>query len=96
MKAVHLLCVGAFALLLVSSCSSLRVGTAVKASYQAEQSALKEAADESDPDEGWAMRYVPGLKTVARIIPPPTEGRKKFDEEMNRKYRQWTDEFSRH
>ena len=95
MRAVTLLCIGAAALLLVSSCSTLRVGTAVKASYKAEQSAPKPVADEPDPDEGWAMRYVPGLRALARVIPQPTEGRKMWDRDHNRKYRQWSDELSR-
>lgn len=95
MRAVLLLCIGAAALLLITACSSVRVGTAVKASYKAEQSAPKAAADETDPDEGWALRYVPGLRALSRALPPPTEGRKKWDQDFSRKYRQWTDETSR-
>lgn len=95
MRAVTLLCIGAAALLLISSCSTLRVGTAVKASYKADKPAPHQAADDGDLDEGWALRYVPGLKALARVIPPPTEGRKKWDQEFDRRYRQTTDEFSR-
>jgi|GEM_PF-1149286 len=95
MRTLPLVCLGAATLLVASSCGTLRVGSPVKASYKAEQNAVKPAAEDTDPDEGWALRYIPGLKALSRALPEPTEGRKMWDRDMNRKYRQWTDEPSR-
>ena len=55
------------ALPFITSCTALRAGTPVKAGYEAEE-------------PSWAMRYIPGLKTVSDLIPPPTEARTKWDE----------------
>ncbi|MCA1960992.1 MAG: hypothetical protein LDL33_09355 [Desulfomonile sp.] len=95
MRTLSIVCLGAAALLFASSCATLRVGSPVKATYKADKSAPNPAADPLEPDEGWAVRYIPGLRALSRALPEPTEGRKKFDREMNRKYRQWTDETSR-
>jgi hypothetical protein len=59
---------------LVTSCTALSArpaGKPVPAGYE--------------PDKpGWAEKYVPGLKRVSNLLPPPTEARLKWDERMKR------------
>jgi hypothetical protein len=58
---------------LTTSCSTMQALKPVKAGYDAEN------------DQGWASRYIPGVKAVSKFIPPPTEARKKWDE----RYKRW-------
>jgi hypothetical protein len=64
------------ALILLSSCSTLRVGAPVKAGYEVEE-------------PSWALRYIPGLKAVSDLIPPPNEARMKWDEAQKKKETLW-------
>ena len=59
--------VALLALPFITSCTTLRAGTPVKAGYEADE-------------PGWALRYIPGLKTISDLIPPPNEARTKWDE----------------
>lgn len=68
MKFLPLLPLAAIAILpLVTSCTTIRAGSPVKAGFEAEE-------------PSWALRYIPGLKTLSDLIPPPTEARMKWDE----------------
>ncbi len=68
MKIISLVSVAAvMALILLTSCSTLRVGSPVKAGYEVEE-------------PSWALRYIPGLKAISDLIPPPNEARTKWDE----------------
>lgn len=60
------------ALLLTSSCTSLRSGKAVKAIYEGNES------------DGWLSRNIPGVKRLSEIIPPPNEARRQWDQRMRR------------
>ncbi len=51
----------------ITSCTTLRAGAPVKAGYEIDETS-------------WALRYIPGLKTLSDLIPPPTEARTKWDE----------------
>ncbi len=66
----------AMALILLTSCSTLRVGAPVKAGYEVEQ-------------PSWALRHIPGLKAVSDFIPPPNEARMKWDEAQKKKGNLW-------
>ncbi|MFH1114859.1 MAG: hypothetical protein V1792_13170 [Pseudomonadota bacterium] len=61
-------------LALTASCTSMRSLTAVKANYDMDQE-----------EDGWASRYIPGVKALSKLIPPPTDARKKWDDH----YRRW-------
>jgi hypothetical protein len=77
MRIISVLSVAAvMALPLLSACSTLRVGSPVKAGYEVEQSS-------------WALRHVPGLKAVSDLIPPPNEARMKWDEAQQKKGTLW-------
>jgi len=58
---------------LLTSCSGVRSGTAVKAAFDAED------------QESWITKYVPGLKSISNLLPPPNENRTKWDQ-----YYKWT------
>ncbi len=93
MKNVAIYAVGIAILLpFFVSCSSLRMGAPVKASFTMDDSDMKaddfrSPAGSGFPPEtpGWAARYIPGWKWLSDTIPPPTEARMKWDE---RNYRQ--------
>jgi uncharacterized protein YceK len=73
------------ALALLSSCSSLRSGTAVKAGYDAEEKVPDRASDQPGANRGWAARHIPGWKTVGTLVPEPTEARTNWDNWMTRR-----------
>jgi hypothetical protein len=56
-----------------SSCTALRTATPVPAAYQ------------SDEDEGWATKHIPGMKSLVSLLPPPTDARKQWDLYQRRK-----------
>jgi hypothetical protein len=60
----------------LTSCTTLHAGTPVKAAFQEEESS-------------WAVRYIPGLRTLSNLIPPPTDARIKWDNWQKGKDRQW-------
>jgi len=53
---------------LMTSCSGVRSGTAVKAAFDAED------------QESWITKKIPGLKTLSNLLPPPNENRIKWDQ----------------
>jgi uncharacterized protein YunC (DUF1805 family) len=57
---------------MVASCSSLNIGSAVKAGFDSEE-------------ESWLAKKIPGVKTLSNMIPPPTEARLKWDQYNNNK-----------
>jgi len=67
----------------LSSCTTLRLGTPVKASSSAWDQEAEKGADEENAQEGWASRYVPGWKRLSNLLPPPTEARKDWDKWMS-------------
>jgi len=70
-------------LALLSSCTTLRLGTPVKASYSAWDQEAEKGADDQSAQEGWASRYVPGWKALSNLLPPPTDARKDWDKWMS-------------
>lgn len=50
-----------------ASCSSLKMGSAVKAGFDSEE-------------ESWLERKIPGVKSLSNMIPPPSEARLKWDQ----------------
>lgn len=58
---------------LTISCSTIQGFKTVKAGYDTED------------EEGWASKYIPGVRAVSKFIPPPTDARKKWDE----RYKRW-------
>ena len=67
-------------LVLFSSCSHLKSGAAVKAGYSIDSEPSPADMDPDRSRDSWASRYIPGWKAVNRLIPPPTEARRKWDE----------------
>ncbi|MBI5252114.1 MAG: hypothetical protein HY912_21680 [Desulfomonile tiedjei] len=61
---------------LLTSCSSLRLGSPVKAGFEADE-------------EGWASRNIPGVKKLSDLIPPPNEARQKWDDQRKQRYDLW-------
>jgi len=55
------------ALTFTTSCTGLRLGNPVKAAYETEKA------------DGWISKYIPGLKTLSDLIPPPSDARKEWD-----------------
>lgn len=73
MKIMSMVAVAALmALPLLTSCTTLQVGTPVKAGYEVEQ-------------PSWPVRYIPGLKTLSDLVPPPNEARLKWDEAQKKR-----------
>lgn len=73
------------------SCSALRSGAPVKASFSLDDpdfktNDFKSAAEAGSgpPAPSWAARYIPGWKWISDAIPPPTDARIKWDERYNR------------
>jgi hypothetical protein len=80
MRFTSLIVVAAMLMLpLLTSCSSLRLGSPVKAGFEAEE-------------EGWASRNIPGVKKLSELIPPPTEARQKWDERQKQRHDTWKKE----
>jgi hypothetical protein len=46
---------------------------AVKAGYDTEQ------------QDGWASRYIPGVRAISKFVPPATDARRQWDE----RYKKW-------
>lgn len=59
-------------MLLISSCTAMGPGKAVKAGFEMQE------------EEGWASRYIPGVRAVSKFIPPPTEARIEWDKRQKR------------
>jgi hypothetical protein len=62
------------------SCSALKAGNPVKAGFDTEQ------------EEGWLTRKVPGLKSLSDVIPPPSEARQQWDERKKQQSEHWSRE----
>ena len=69
-----------FPLLLFSSCVHLKTGDAVKAGYNIDSEPSRAAFNPRETKDGWASRYIPGWKAINRLIPPPNEARRKWDD----------------
>lgn len=54
------------------SCSALGPGKAVKAGFELQE------------EEGWASKYIPGVRAVSKFIPPPTDARLEWDKRQKR------------
>ena len=39
-------------------------------------------------DESWASRYIPGVRAISNLVPPPTEARMQWDERY-KKHEHW-------
>lgn len=73
MRLSSLLLLGALCSLpLLSSCATTGTADFIKAGFEEEE------------PEGWASRYIPGVKTLSKLIPPPSEARIKWDEQQKR------------
>ncbi|MBM3299644.1 MAG: hypothetical protein FJY85_06800 [Deltaproteobacteria bacterium] len=59
---------------LAVSCTNLRAPSVVKAGYEAET------------EESWASRYLPGVRTLSRLVPPPTDARTQWDEYQRKRH----------
>lgn len=60
-------------LLMTTSCTGLRGAKLLKAGYQPE-----------DEEESWASKYIPGVRSLSNLIPPPTDARREWDERQRR------------
>ena len=63
----------------------LRSGSKVKSDFDVEaqrgsldSTADKEGFEDTAADSGWAAKYIPGWSKVSKLLPPPTEARKKW------------------
>ncbi len=65
------------ALPFMTSCSTLRSGNPVKAGYEA------------DNKQGWASKYIPGVKSVSQFIPPPSDARNNWDRWYEKRKEPW-------
>lgn len=74
---------------LVVSCTALRSGSAVKAGFSAQQGPDEAIPPDRLSDDGWADRWIPGWKKAGKIIPEPSESRRKWDERMKRNRARW-------
>ena len=74
MKFIGIVSVAAITVLfLVSGCSTLNWATPAKASFE-------------PGDEGWASRYIPGVKALSDFVPKPTEARVQWDQYHKNRY----------
>jgi hypothetical protein len=69
---------------LTTSCTAIRSAVPVKASFDA-------PAKASMPSEGqgWASRYIPGVRQISNLLPEPSEARVKWDEYYKKKSDHW-------
>ncbi len=73
MRLLYIVALAAIALLpLLTSCTALGPGKAVKAGFELQE------------EEGWASRYIPGVRAISKFVPPPTEARLEWDKRMKR------------
>ncbi|MDQ7785928.1 MAG: hypothetical protein RDU20_23945 [Desulfomonilaceae bacterium] len=75
-RCAALVLAAALFLALTTSCTSMRSLTAVKAGYDAEQ------------QDSWASRYIPGVRAISRLVPPPSDARKEWDARYNKRNHQ--------
>ena len=61
------------ALLMTTSCTGLRGAKLLKAGYQGE-----------DGEQSWAVKYIPGVRSLSNLIPPPTDARREWDERQRK------------
>ena len=93
-RGAHAIRIGAvilLAFLCVTSCTHLRSGTAVKAGFDADSPPGAVGLDSLAPKESWASRHVPGWKAVQRLLPPPTEARRKWEDHYQSRSRMYED-----
>lgn len=70
---VVLVCAVAFLMTFTTSCSTIRSSIKpMKAGYETEE------------EESWAAKYIPGVKAVSKFVPPPSDARREWDERYNR------------
>jgi hypothetical protein len=74
------------AVMVLSSCTQLRSGVAVKAGFNADTPPSPVGFDPFPVKESWASRHVPGWKAINRLLPPPSEARRKWDERYRNHY----------
>jgi hypothetical protein len=60
----------------IASCSALRTGNAVPAAYESDK-------------PGWASKYIPGVKSISEIVPPPSEARTNWDRWYEKRNGHW-------
>jgi hypothetical protein len=63
---------------LLTSCSTLNWSSAAKSGPAVE-------AEAEDDERSWAERNIPGWEALLKRIPPPTEARKKWDRQQNKR-----------
>jgi hypothetical protein len=81
--------VAALAILpVVSSCTTFRSGAPVKAVFDAPAKSGGPTGVSAD-EEGWASRYIPGVRAISRIVPQPSESRVKWDEWYKKRNDRW-------
>lgn len=72
---------------LVTSCTGFRAGTPTKAAFDA-------PAKAGAPSEvqGWASKYIPGVRAISQLVPQPSESRLKWDEWYKKRNDRWSTE----
>jgi hypothetical protein len=71
-----LLCLVFASLPFMTSCSALRSGNPVKAGYEADK-------------QGWTSKYIPGVKSVSKFVPPPSDARANWDRWYEKRKEPW-------
>lgn len=65
------------------------VGIFLLPSCSAVKWAVPATAGSEMEDESWASRYIPGVKAVSNLVPPPTEARLQWDERYKNQREPW-------
>jgi hypothetical protein len=69
---------------LVSSCTHLRSGAPVKASFD-----LPAKTSTPPEEQGWASKYIPGVRLISNLLPEPSEARVKWDDYYKKRTDHW-------
>jgi hypothetical protein len=69
---------------LVVSCTHLRSGTPVKASFD-----LPAKTSAPSEEQSWACRYIPGVRLISNLFPEPSEARVKWDDWYKKRSDHW-------
>jgi hypothetical protein len=70
---------------LASSCTAVRPGVPIKAAFDS-------PARTGVPmeNQGWASKYIPGVRAISKAFPEPSEARVKWDEWYKKKNGHWS------
>ncbi len=69
---------------LASSCTAMRSVVPVRASFDSPAKASM-----PPEEQGWASRYIPGVRQISNLLPEPSDARVKWDDYYRKRNDHW-------